>query len=69
MAYMIYQQYTSAIKAAYADNPNIAVEAKTALSYRRWLQSLDISPHLRDPLVEQARAIEEAFAEAARKDS
>ena len=69
MAYMIYQQYTSAIKAAYADNPNIAFEANTAKSYRQWLQALDISPHLRDPLVEQARALEEAFAEAARKDT
>lgn len=69
MAYMIYQQYASAIKVAYDDNPNVAAaEAKTATSYRRWLQSLDISPHLRDPLVEQARAIEELFAEVARKD-
>ena len=65
---MIYQQYTSAIKAAYAGDPNVAAEAKRAKSYRQWLQSLAISPDLRAPLVEQARALEEALADLAGAD-
>ena len=66
---MIYQQVTSAVKEAYAADPDVAVQAQKAASYRRWLQSLDIGPHLRDPLVEQARALEEAFADLERANS
>lgn len=67
--YMIYQQYKTAIKAAYAGYPDVASEAKKAKAYRQWLQSLDISPDLRAPLVEQALALEEAFADLSQADS
>ena len=67
MAYMIYQQYTTAIKDAYAGHPDVAAHAEAAKAYREWLQSLEITPKLRDQLVEQARALEEAFADLARK--
>jgi hypothetical protein len=61
MPYMIYQQYTTAIKEAYAGHEDLAQQAATAAQWRRWLASLDIAPRLRDPLVEQAAAIEDAF--------
>ena len=61
MAYMIYQQYTTAIKENYARQANIAAEAASAANCRKWLESLKINPNLRDPLVEQIRVLEEAF--------
>ena len=66
--YMIYQQYTTAIKEGYADRPqaDIAQQAAAAGTCREWLESLDIDPQLRAALVEQIRAIEEAFEELMR---
>lgn len=61
MTYMIYQQYTTAIKAAYADHPDVAQHAAAARTCRQWLESLEIDPQLRTALVEQIRALEEAF--------
>ena len=55
MAYMIYQQYKTAIKEAYANHADAAAHAQSARAYREWLQSLAIDPKLRDQLVEQAR--------------
>jgi hypothetical protein len=67
---MIYQQYTTAIKTAYADHPDLAQHLETAETCRRWLQSLDLDPHLRTALVEPIQAIEEAFKDLSRgKDS
>ena len=61
MPYMIYQQYTTAIKSAYAGDESLAEQAAAAAKWRQWLASLNIEAKLRDPLVEQAAAIEEAF--------
>ena len=66
--YMIYQQYTTAIKDGYADHPqpDIAQHAAAASTCREWLESLEIDPQLRAALVEQIRALEEAFGELMR---
>jgi hypothetical protein len=61
MTYMIYQQYTTAIKTAYAGRPDVAQHAAAAKTCRQWLESLEIDPQLRSTLVEQIRALEEAF--------
>ena len=61
MPYMIYQQYTTAIKDAYAGHSAVSEQYHSAMASRRWLSSLNIDPKLLDPLVEQVAAIEEAF--------
>ncbi len=61
MAYMVYQQYTTAILDAYKGNPDAGQHFEKARSYRRWLQSLDIDSRVKNALVEQARTIEAAF--------
>ncbi len=58
---MIYQQYTTAIKQAYAQDEAVSELYEAAKSCRQWLASLDIDPKLRDPMVEPVAAIEEAF--------
>ncbi len=58
---MIYQQYVTAIKEAYAGRAEVAELAKTAESYRQWLESLDIDDTLRAGLVEPIQTVEEAF--------
>jgi hypothetical protein len=65
MAYMIYQQYTTAVKEGYADHPQpaIAQQAAAAKSCREWMESLEINAQIRAGLVEQIRALEEAFAD------
>ena len=59
--YMIYQQYTSAIKDAYSGHRDVSRHAKAAKASREWLESLDIDADLRDALVEPMRVLEEAF--------
>ena len=61
MPYMIYQQYTTAIKQAYAGDESVSELYKAAKSCREWLESLEIDPKLRGPMVEPVAAIEEAF--------
>lgn len=61
MPYMIYQQYTTAIKDAYAGDEAVSELYDQAKSNRQWLASLKIDSKLRNPLVEQLAAIEEAF--------
>lgn len=61
MTYMIYQQYTTAVKEAYANHPDIAHHADQAKACREWLASLTIKPEIRDSLVEQMRVLEQAF--------
>ena len=58
---MIYQQYTTAIKNAYAGHSSVPDFYSSAKAAREWISSLNIDPKLRDPLVEQVAAIEEAF--------
>ena len=69
MAYMIYQQYTTAVKEGYADHtqPDIVQQVAAAKSCREWLESLEIDAQIRDGLVEQIRALEEAFEELMRE--
>ena len=66
MAYMVFQQYTTAIADEYRDDPEAEGRLAEAIEFRRWLQGLRLDPRLRDPLVEQVTAIEEGFRRAAR---
>ena len=68
MPYMIYQQYTTAIKQAYAENESLSELYEAAKSCRQWLASLEIDPKLRDPMVEPVAAIEEAFRDLLRAE-
>ena len=61
MPYMIYQQYTTAIKNAYAEDESVAEMYAAAKICREWLESLKIDPRLRGPIVEPIAALEEAF--------
>jgi len=61
MPYMIYQQYKTAVKEAYAGDPSVAEQAAKARECREWLASLKIESGVRNQLVEQLEAIEEAF--------
>jgi len=61
MTYMIYQQYTTAVREAYTHHPDVAHHAAQAKACREWLASLAIKPEIRDSLVEQIRALEQAF--------
>lgn len=63
MVYMMYQQYTTAVKEAYATRPRseLAQNAAAARASREWVESLDLDPQLRGALVEQLRALEDAF--------
>ncbi len=58
---MPYVRYTSAVIDAYRGTPEASVEHGRARAHRQWLESLRIPDDLRAALVEQARAIEEAF--------
>ncbi len=59
--YMIYQQYTTAIKNAYTGEQDVAQHAETARLCREWLDSLRIEVELRNALIEPIRVLEEAF--------
>lgn len=61
MAYMVYQQYTTAVLDAYRGRDDVAEHYEQARSHREWLESLDLEPSVKDVLVEQARALEAAF--------
>jgi hypothetical protein len=66
--YMICQQYTTAIKEAYAERPRTELErqAASARGCHEWLASLEIDSQLRGTLVEQIEALEEGFRELMR---
>ena len=68
MPYMIYSQYKTAVIDGYKDRParEIRGQIERATQYRQWLQSLDIASEVRDVVVEQVYAIEEAFQEILR---
>jgi len=59
--YMIYQQYTSAIKNAYSGGQDVSQHLENARLCRQWLDSLVIDSDLRDALVEPISVLEEAF--------
>ncbi len=61
VAYMVFQQYTTAVLDAYAGHPDVADHLASARECRRWQQSLDIDPKVRVALVEQAQVLEAAF--------
>jgi hypothetical protein len=63
--YMIFQQYTSAIKEAYSGQPEISQHVESARKFRRWLESLNIDDGLRNSLVEPIQVLEEAFTDLA----
>ena len=64
---MVYQQYTNAIMEAYKGRDDVAAMAETAESYRKWLESLEISSNLRIALIEPIETIEEAFKDLAKR--
>ena len=69
MAYMVYQQYKTAVNEAYRGHHEVADHARTARSFRDLIATLEIDTRIRDVLVEQATELEEAFAGlAARSD-
>ena len=68
MAYMVYQQYTAAIRDAY-QGKDVTDLADTARHFRLWLEGLAIDANVRNTLVEQARTIEDAFLDIARGSS
>ena len=59
--YMIYQQFTDAIKNAYRNRPEAARQLELATASRQWLETLEIDVELRNALVEPIRVLEEAF--------
>jgi hypothetical protein len=61
MPYMFYQQYTTAVRRAYAGDDSVEELYAQAKACREWLDSLKIDAKLRDPVVEPVAAIEEAF--------
>jgi len=67
MAYMVYQQYTTAVLDAYRGRPDVAEQLEQARSHRQWLESLDLDPSVKKVLVEQAVTLEEAFAQLLRR--
>jgi hypothetical protein len=62
MAYMIYQQYTTAIVDAYTGDPDVSEHLERARAFRQWLESLTIDSSVKHALVEQAETIEAAFS-------
>jgi hypothetical protein len=69
MAYMIYQRYTTAVLDAYAGHPDVGEQLEQARAHRRWLEALEIDVPVKAALVEQARALEAAFARLALRTS
>ena len=63
MAYMIYQQYTTAIREGYAHRADVASHAQMATAFRAWIESLEIDHGIKATLAEQIRVVEQAFAE------
>ncbi len=63
--YMIYQQYTTAIKNAYAGAEEVSQHLQSAHLCREWLESLDVDVDLRNALVEPIKVLEEAFQDLA----
>ena len=61
MPYMIYQQYTTAVKQAYGEDDSVEELYAQAKACREWLDSLQIDAKLRGPMVEPVAAVEEAF--------
>ena len=48
VAYMVYQQYTTAVLDAYAGRSDVAENLEAARACRQWLQSLRIDPKIRE---------------------
>ena len=58
---MVYQPYTTAVKAAYSDRRDAPEQLAQATGFRVWLESLEIDAAIRGELVQQARALERGF--------
>ena len=58
---MVYQPYTTAVKAAYTDRSDAPEQFVRATEFRVWLESLEIDASIRGELVQQARALERGF--------
>ena len=68
MPYMIYSQYKTAVTEGYEGRPPVEIrqQVQRAAECRDWIRSLDISPAVRDVLVEQIDAVYRAFEEILR---
>ncbi len=65
MAYMVYQQYASAIRDAYGhgrDPDELRRHLAEARRARAWLALLEVDPTIRASLVEPMAVVEDAFA-------
>lgn len=69
MAHMIYQQYTTAVLDAYQGRPDVDERFEEARAHRIWLESLDLEANVKGVLVEQARALEDAFGQLTQRQS
>jgi hypothetical protein len=69
MPYMIYQQYISEIKRAYAGHEDLNGLYSNARSQREWLEALQIDEKLRSSLVEPIAAVEAAFLDLLNADN
>jgi hypothetical protein len=64
MAFMVFQQYTTAVKRGYRGRTDAVAQLARATQFRHWLEQLEIDASVRAELVEQARALEHGFEEA-----
>jgi hypothetical protein len=67
MAFMLMQRITTAVLDGYEASEDVAGHVEAARSHRAWLESLAIDDGVRLGLVEQARALEEAFERLQRR--
>jgi hypothetical protein len=67
MAFMLMQRITTAVLDGYADAADVGPELAAAREHRTWLEGLTIEDAVRQSLVEQARALEEAFERLQRR--
>lgn len=63
MAYMVYQQYTTAVKQGYRGRPDVSEQHARARVFREWLERLMIDAATRAELVELALSLEHGFEE------
>ena len=69
MPYMIYQQYITEIKRAYAGHKDLKELYSETKSHREWLEALQIDRKLRNSLVEPISAVEGAFLDLLNVDN
>jgi hypothetical protein len=69
MAYMLYEQLTTAIRQAYQDSPELNDHLQQAQALQDWLAGLEIEDRLRRSALEPILALQAGFEEAQRHAS